>query len=440
MNVEMPDGKVIAFPDSMGKAEIDTILNKEYGSQPAAPSEPEAPEWAGKYPNAYGLLGAGKALLRTGIETAGTTVGAAGGALVPVPGATLVGAGAGYAVGKRAANYLFDEPVDMSVRGVGTDVAVGAALQGAGSLLGKIPGAKRILSPSQADVGIASGKGTSKTLSKMAYNVAEKSLKVPPATKEATRQRAINTMLDEGIPITKGGLNRVKVMLDDLEGQMDAAISANPNAPIKIDDVLAPVNELRAKALSTVDGKMAAKKIDAIINRFRGQYGDEITVAEAQEIKQNTNAWLKKSYGELKPVTVEATKQIVRGLRDRIAAEIPEISGVNLKYGDLKVLEKQLERAVNRTGNWDWLGLIPSVGAATVGGATGNVAKASEAAMVIRILREPAIQSRIAIALKNAGVKKPTNAMAVAIADSIYNKMAGTDQTQQELEQSYYQE
>jgi len=88
------------------------------------------------------------------------------------------------------------------------------------------------------------------------------------------------------------------------------------------------------------------------MNDFRKQYGDVLTVEQAQEIKRNTNAFLKKSYGELKPVTEEATKQIVRGLKDRIAQEIPEIAGVNLKYSEMKTLR----------GFWSVLSIEPEIG------------------------------------------------------------------------------
>jgi hypothetical protein len=394
-------------------------------TSPSPPPADNTPEWAGRNPNLYGLVGAGKALLRTGIEAGGTTLGAAGGALIPVPGTSLVGAGLGYAAGKRAANALFDEPVDTSLSGIGTDVAVGGAMQGAGSLIGKIPGVGKILSPEAANIGTTPvGSGM---LNKGAEMVAEKTLKVPPSEKIGyhivDKTKAVKTMLDEGVWVTKGSLKRVQGMADNLLDQMDSAVAANPGLIIKTNSVLGPVKELRDWASKTVDGNLLARQIDAQIARFTKKYGDEITVAQAQEIKQNTNAWLRKSYGELKAPVVEAQKQIVRGLKDKIAAEIPEIAGINAKYGDLKNLEVVLERAVNRTGNWDWFSLSAGMAGTIVGGATGSVAKATEAVAFWRLLKSPVVQSGLAQTLKRIGGPKEANFMANAITDSVYHKM-----------------
>ncbi len=417
----LPEDKQVLLNEARRRG----LVGNDKPPSPANIPTDDVPKWGRENPNLYGAYGAGRELLRTGIETAGTTVGAAGGALIPAPGTSLVGAGVGYAGSKRLANAILGEPVDTSLSGMGKDIGVGALLQGAGSLIGKIPGVKKILSPEMANVGSpAKGMGLA---NKAAYSVAEKALKVPPSGViggvKINREKAINTLLENEIPITKGGVNRVKGIIDDLSDQMDSAIASNPDAPIQIDSVLQPVNELKDWASKTVNGTVQAKKIDAVINNFKKQYGDVITVEQAQEIKRNTYAFLKKSYGELKPVAEEAQKQIVRGLKDRIAQEIPEIAGVNLKASDMINLERVLERTVNRTGNWDWFSLSAGMAGTIVGGATGNVVKAGEAVGLWRLLKSPVVQSQIALMLKRAGKGKEANAMANSITNSICNKM-----------------
>jgi hypothetical protein len=416
----------------LSKVSTQTLNYMQRASSPT--SQPKAtqpapqdntPEWAGKHPNLYGMYGAGRELLRTGIETAGATAGAAGGAFIPIPGSSVIGGGIGYAGGKRAANAVLGEDIDTSAMGIGKDVALGGIMTGVGKAISMIPGVNKILSPSQASIGTKPvGTGV---LNKTSSSMMEKSLKVPPSSViggvKVNREKAIETALDNGIPITKGGLKRVQGLIDDLGEQMDAVVAENPNAIIKTDSVLEPVKTLKDWASKTVNGEANAKKIDRVIKSFKEQYGDEITVAQAQEIKRNTNAFLKKSYGELKPVTEEATKQIVRGLKDRIAEEIPEIAGVNLKYGEMKNLERVLERAVNRTGNWDWFSLSAGMAGTIVGGATGNVMKATEAVAFWRLMKSPIVQSHLALMLKKAGKGKEANAMAMSIADSIYNKI-----------------
>jgi hypothetical protein len=430
MNIQTPDGKVVAFPDSMSQQDITAVLDKQYS--PVAPTnvpkenmpDGKTPEWAGRHPNLYGMVGAGKALARTGIEAGATTIGAAGGALVPIPGASLVGAGVGYAGGKRAANYLFDEPVDTSVSGIAGDVAIGGISQGVGSLIGKIPGVKRILSPERASIGPERTIGAD-ALNKVAETMVEKSLKVAPSIKTGPRGTAVETLLTEKIPISKGGLAKTRNILDDINLQMDEAIASSPKAQnmIPVKDVLGPINELRDKMLNTVNGTKLAKKIDGIINSFTKQHGPEITVADAQVLKQNTNMMLRKAYGEIKDVETESVKQLVRGLKDRIAAEIPEITGLNLRYSQLKTLEPILERAVNRTGNWDFIGLLPTIAGASVGGATGSAIKAAEAGMLLKVLKNPQVQSRLAIMLRSMGSGSKANFMANTVAETAYNKI-----------------
>jgi len=412
--------------DIFDKAGNEDIFDTVQNGKPATIPTDQVPEWGRKNPNLYGVYGAGRELLRTGIETAGTTAGEAVGALVPVPGASYVGGGVGFAGSKRLANVLLGEDVDASAGGIGKDVAFGAAQAGVGKVISKIPGVKRILSPEAANVGVTP-KGTG-IMDKTAFTLAEKSLKVPPSVKEKVRNTAINTMLREKIPITKNGLARTKDMLTDLENQMDSVVAKNPNAPIKIDDVLLPINDLKGRFINTVNGDKLGKQIDIVVNNFKKQYGDVITVDQAQAIKQNTNAFLKKSYGKLSTASEETTKAIVRGLKDRIVKEIPEIAGVNLKYGELKTLETALERAVNRTGNWDWFSLSAGMAGSIVGGATGNVTKATEAVVMWRFLKSPYMQSQLALMFKKSGHGTKANAMANALANTIYHKMNPEEQ------------
>lgn len=392
----------------------------------AKPTELTGEEkFAAANPNLYGLYGAGRELLRTGLETAGTTAGEALGALVPVPGSTIIGGGVGFAAGKRAAQGILGEKVDTEPSSIGMDVATGAAQAGVGKLIGMIPGVRKVLSPESLSVGtkpIGSG-----LLEKTAEAVAKKTLKPPPSGKigyhNVDGEGAVKTMLNEEVRVTQGGLEKVRKLKENLTDQMDAAVAANPNAPISTDSVLGPVKEFQQWISKAHGGAKFADDVQKEIDLFKAEKGDIITLADAQEWKQRTGTLLRKNYGELATVAKEAQKQLVRGMKDRIAQEIPEIAGINARYADLKNLELVLERAVNRTGNWDWLSLSAGMAGSIVGGATGSVAKASEAVAFWRLLKSPVVQSQLALTLKRAGAGKEANVMANAIANSIYHKM-----------------
>ena len=337
---------------------------------------------------------------------------------------TVGGAALGYGIGRQGANLL-DEKLGISkpatfkesaTRSL-NDMKTGAELEMGGQILGPMIG------------------GAAKQLNKMGYSLAEKSLKVPPSVPSATRSNVINTMLDNGIPISKSGLAKAKGILTDLNDQMDMAVASSPNKNNLIDTnaVLGPVQDLRDKMLNTVNGKELAAKLDGVVKSFTSQYGPQMTVEQAQTVKQNTNALLSKAYGQIQDVTTESIKQVVRGLKDQIAEAIPEISGINANYGKMKDLEKWLERAVNRTGNWDILSLAPAVAGGMVGGATGSVVKGAEAMGLWRVLKSPPVQSNIAIKLSRIGAKDPT-VMARAITSAVYARVTGNYQTP--LEQS----
>lgn len=376
-----------------------------------------------------------KEIGRSIVEGLGMAGGAGVGALVPIPGSSIVGAGLGYSAAKRLANMALDEPIDSTIKGIGTDIALGGALQGATKLLSKIPGVRDVIAPPEANIGPSGtfGKGA---IDKAAYAIMEKSMKIPPSVKPPIRERAITTALNEEVPITKAGLNRTKDIIATLNNDMDNAVvnSSMKNNPINTDDVLGPVMEFRSWIEKTVGGNKLTGKLDKVVKGFKDQYGDVITVEQAQNIKKNTNAFLKKAYGELKPVETEATKQIVRGLKNRIATEIPEISGINAKYGDMKTLETALERAVNRTGNWDWFSLSAGMAGAITGGATGSMVKATEAVGLWRLLKSPGVQSHIAISLKKAGMGTKANVLADTITTNVFNKLTSNDKEPSEVE------
>lgn len=405
--------------------DLNALLISARGQKVSSPAIDNTPAWAAQYPNLYGLYGAGRALLRTGIEAAGTTAGAAGGALLPVPGSSLLGAGAGYAGAKRGADWLMGETPDMSAGGIAQDVALGGLMQGGGNLIGKIPFVNKILSPSVADVGPAVG---SYPLEKAGEKLMEKAVKIPPSVPSNIREKTLNAMLEGGITVSKRSLQATKEVIGNLNTQIDDVIANSPNKASLIDKkaTLGPVMELRATLNNIAGGDDFVKGLDNVVAKYLEKGGDFLTVAEAQKIKQATNKVLAGSYGQMEAVQTEARKQIVRGLKDKIAENIPEIAGLNLQYGQAKMVEKALERAVNRTGNTDLLGLIPAVVGTAASAGTGSIATAAKAATIAQIVKAPYVQSRLAIALYSSGVPKArANAMANVIINATYNSMVG---------------
>lgn len=112
MDVRLPDGTIIKnVPDGMSKADLTaklqangydvSKLNAQKFTSTTAPIEQGVPEWARKFPAAYGVAGALREtvgpLLEGGGMIGGAMAGAAGG-----PIGSVAGAGLGYGMGKQA--------------------------------------------------------------------------------------------------------------------------------------------------------------------------------------------------------------------------------------------------------------------------------------------------------------------------------------------------
>lgn len=354
------------YPDAYGDlpGKVGTSRPSTLASTSFLPQEESVPKWGQEHPTLYGLYGAGKALFDK------TFAGRVANDKTPLP----------------SMQQLYDMPSPT---------------------LEEQSSAAKSLSAWALPVVGAASKPVSQSLGDLSRTLYEKSIKIPPSVKTSVRDKAIDTGLSNSIPITKGGLNRVKDMLSALTDKMDEVIMNHPNqnAPVRTEDILRPVEDLKDWVMKTTNPeKFGLAKVQDAIDQFKARFGDEITVSQAQELKQATNSWLKKNaYGQLQDAGIEAEKQTVRGLKDAIANAIPEITGVNLSYSELKTLEPALERAVNRTGNWDWVNLSGAVLGTGVGAATGRVGGMLETAALVRMIKSPQVQSRLALALKKSG-------------------------------------
>ena len=104
------------------------------------------PEWAGRYPNLYGVYGAGKELSKVAAETYAMTRGAKTGASVGRTPGALIGSGLGLAAAKGVESKIGQPTKPLEYEDIGFDTLVGTLAQGAGMGINKAlsPLAKRI--------------------------------------------------------------------------------------------------------------------------------------------------------------------------------------------------------------------------------------------------------------------------------------------------------
>lgn len=218
--------------------------------------------------------------------------------------------------------------------------------------------------------------------------------------KNGDAAKAISTMLDEGINVTKGGVEKLRVKISELNDQIVQAISASPATVDKnkvASELLGTLKKFEKQANPQADTKAIKKawknfqehpllpKIvpeqtvpSAILNE-RGQPfttvipasgTNEIPVQLAQEMKQATYRSIgDKAYGELGTASKAAQKDLARGLKEGVAQAAPEVAGLNAKesalINALKLAEhRSLVEGNKNLGGLAWLSSNPATWAA----------------------------------------------------------------------------
>lgn len=174
-------------------------------------------------------------------------------------------------------------------------------------------------------------------------------------------EKAIQTMLDEGINVSKGGVEKMGGMVDDLNSRIAKAIA---NSPASIDKVAVAKRLLDPyrKFMKQVNSLDDVAAIQGAFQEFMNHpllAGKDIPVQLAQEMKQGTYRALKdKAYtGEMKSASIEAQKALARGLKEEIAAAVPEVRALNAQESRLLTALPMVERRVMVAANKNPIGL-----------------------------------------------------------------------------------
>ena len=209
-----------------------------------------------------------------------------------------------------------------------------------------------------------------------AQRLYQSALKPSTALSDLERSRIVQTGLDEAIVLTRGGIERTAAAITDLETKLGQAIDEAGKGAQKIKtSALKPFVEAAKKFLGdTADvafSQKAVRQIDDIYKNFAAKYGREIPLDVAQKIKTNTYKILKSHYDKLSAPTIEASKQLARGLKEGIVDLAPKVGDINKRLGALYQFETALERASGRFGNLNILSLGGKVLLGGLGGKAG---------------------------------------------------------------------
>lgn len=237
--------------------------------------------------------------------------------------------------------------------------------------------------------------------SRKMYRSALKPSTTIPAPKVAGM---IDTGLTNKIPVSETGAERIGALVDELNAHIKATIDADPTRPINKFKVASRLSDTAKKFQTQVNPAADMQAISESGNEFLQSQPGNIAAADAQALKQGTYRQLKgKSYGELKSATIEAQKSLARGLKEELNTAFPELKNLNAQESRLFDLEPVLQKALQRMGNHQLVG----VGTPAVAGAGALLTKTAKGGIISGILKavvdDPVVKSRLAIALNKAG-------------------------------------
>ncbi len=167
---------------------------------------------------------------------------------------------------------------------------------------------------------------------------------------------AIQTMLDEGLNVTRGGVDSLKQKIGDLNDKVKEVI-ANSTATVNGNAVANYLQFVLKKFENRPNAVEAQRMVEDAWTRFvrhpLAEGKSEIPVQTAQELKKGYQASVgEKAYGELKTAETESEKSIARGLREKISEAVPEVAGLNAQeqkmITTLKIAERRALMELNK--------------------------------------------------------------------------------------------
>ena len=183
-------------------------------------------------------------------------------------------------------------------------------------------------------------KGPSSPLQAAGRSLMQSALK-PSKIEQRTGKagRAVDTMLEGGYSVTKGGVEKMTAEIDRLN---DAIKDAIKNSPATVDKAAATkalneaVDKFKLQVTPQADLATIQKAMDDFMANPLFEGMERIPVQLAQDVKQGTYRVLgDKAYGEQKGAGAEAQKALARGLKEGVAEAVPSVGPMNAKESDL---------------------------------------------------------------------------------------------------------
>jgi hypothetical protein len=267
--------------------------------------------------------------------------------------------------------------------------------------------------------------------------------KVAPAASDALRRSALKggytitadpakvadaatAMREQGIPLSEAGSAKISTALNDLQQAKLGKTSAGAAGGLAVDParVQLPLDDVRTKYANQVNPTADLKQIDKVADTFRQNNPGPIPLDHAEALKEGT--YKVNNYGppaaKNTVATADAEKALASGLREELEYHMPELKGLNEQQAKLMNLQGILDKAVTKyTNSGGFLGSIKgslNTGASkTIGMISGGALASGHAAvgaaggaadLMMAVLSDPVVKSRLATAIDLASKANPT--------------------------------
>lgn len=155
---------------------------------------------------------------------------------------------------------------------------------------------------------------------------------VKPAVQDlesGAADKAITTMLQEGINPTRGGMDKARNLVRALNDEVEPAIAAS-QATVNVPTVGSRLRDPHTTAMTQVNPQDDIAAVREAWDKFKTSplvaRKVDIPVQLAHALKKGTYQSLGgKAYGEIGTASVEAQKALARGLREEVGQAVPSI-------------------------------------------------------------------------------------------------------------------
>lgn len=242
----------------------------------------------------------------------------------------------------------------------------------------------------------------------------------------------VKTGLENEIPVSAGGVQKIGDLVSDLQGKVKAQIQAGSSAGATVNPykVASRLSDTAKKFETQVNPEADLDAVSNAGNEFLRNNPSNIPASAAQDLKSGTYKQLSSKYGELGSAVEESQKALARGIKEELENQFPEIKGLNAREGQLINLDGALQRAVKRIDNRDVFSLGGKIAAgagAALGAETGHTAAGVIAGVVLhKALTDPMVQSKLAMALRSVSKGGMTIPAATARVTGYLNQLGNS--------------